>query len=147
MLRWLVIAAGVAIASHTSRGISYHGPGSFGPHGLGTLALVVVVLTVLNMVLKPVLVLFALPFVVLTLGLGLWFINALLFLLVAWVVPGFVVESYGSAMWGALVVSLFSLAVNGLLGPQRRSLNTRVIGGVSGAPPAARRDDDIIDLK
>jgi putative membrane protein len=137
----------VVIAAHTSQGISYSGPGSLGPHGLGTLALVVLALSLFNTVLKPVLVVFTLPFVVLTLGLGLWFINALLFLLAGAVVPGFTVATYWSALWGALVVSLFSLVVNGLLSPRRRSLNTRVIGGVSGAPPAARRDDDVIDLK
>jgi len=146
LLRWLVIALGVVIAAHTSKGISYVGPGSFGPHGFGTLALVVVVLSLFNTVLKPVLVFFTLPLVLLTLGLGLWLINALLFLLAGKVVPGFVVDGYGSALWGALVVSLVSLVVNGMLGPQKRPLNTRVLGGVSGAPPAARRDDDVIDL-
>jgi putative membrane protein len=142
----VVIALGVAIAAHTSHGISYHGPGSFGPHGWGTLALVVVVLTVFNMVLKPLLVVFTLPFVILTFGLGLWVINALLFLLAGAVVPGFEVASFGSALWGSLVVSVVSLVVYLMLGPRRRSLRTRVLGGVSGSPPSARRDRDVIDL-
>ncbi len=145
-VRMVVIAIGVVIAAHTSRGISYHGPGSLGPNGWGTLALVVVALTLFNMVLKPLLVVFTLPFVLVTFGLGLWVINALLFLLAGAVVPGFEVASFASALWGALVVSAVSLLVYLLLGPRRRSLKTRVLGGVSGGPPSARRDRDVIDL-
>jgi len=145
-VRMVVIALGVVIAAHTSNGISYHGPGSFGPHGWGTLALVALALSLFNMVLKPLLVVFTLPFVILTFGLGLWVINALLFLLAGAVVPGFEVASFGSALWGSLVVSVVSLMVYLMLGPRRRSLRTRVLGGVSGSPPSARRDRDVIDL-
>jgi putative membrane protein len=146
LMRWLVLALGVVIAAHTSKGISYTGPDCMGPHGFGTLALVVVVLSFFNLVFKPVLVLFTLPFVVLSLGLGLWFINALLFMLAAKVVPGFVVAGFSSALWGALVVSVVSLVMNRSLLSRRRGVRTRVLGGVSGPPPSARRDDDVIDL-
>jgi putative membrane protein len=145
-MRWLVMALGVVIAAHTSRGISYTGLNCLGPHGFGTLALVVVVLSFFNMVFKPVLVLFTLPFVVLTLGLGLWIINAFLFMLAAMVVPGFVVASFSSALWGALVVSVVSMVMNRSLFSRRRVARTRVLGGVSGPAPSARRDDDVIDL-
>jgi putative membrane protein len=145
-LRWLVIAIGVVIAAHTSSGISYTGPGCLGPHGLITLALVVLLLSFFNLVVKPLLILFTLPFVLLTLGLGLWFINAILFYLVPAFVPGFEVAGFGSALWGALWVSLASIFANRLLANQPPPQRTRVIGGISGPPPSARRDDDVIDV-
>jgi putative membrane protein len=144
--RWLFIALGVVVAAHTSRGISYAGPGSLGPHGLGTLALVVLILSFFNLALKPVLVLFTLPFVVLSLGLGLWVINACLFMLAAWIAPGFIVADFGSALWGAAWVSLFSFLANRWLFSNFRISGTRVLGGHGGPRPAARRDDDVIDV-
>ncbi len=145
-LRWAVIAVGVAVASNTSTGISYDGPGSWGPHGWGTLALVALALGLLNIWIKPLLVLFTLPFVVLTLGLGMWIINACLFKLAGALVPGFVVAGFSSALWGALVVSIISMLAHWLFKAPPRPHNTRVLGGVSGPPPAARRDDDVIDV-
>jgi putative membrane protein len=146
VLRYLVIALSVVIAADTSRGITYNGPGSWGAHGLGTLALVVVVLSVFNIALKPILVLFALPFVLLTLGLGLLVINALLFLLAGQIVPGFHVAGFGSAFWGALVVSVMSFLANLWLGRRRFVAATRGLGGRTPHSPAARRDDDVIDV-
>jgi putative membrane protein len=146
-LRWLVIALSVVIATHTSRGtISYTARGCLGPHGLGTLALVVLALSFFNMVLKPILILFTLPFVVLTLGLGLLVINALLFLLAAQIVPGFQVTGFWPACWGALVVSVMSLIANRWLGRRRFIAATRGLGGRVPHSPAARRDNDVIDV-
>ncbi len=146
VIRWLVIALGVVLAAHTSPGISYNGPDCLGPHGLGTLALVVLVLSFFNVALKPLLVLFALPFVLLTLGIGLLFINALLFLLAAKLVPGFYVDGFWSAFWGALVVSVVSFLANRWLGRRRFVAVTRGLGGRPGKSPASRRDDDVIDV-
>jgi putative membrane protein len=144
-VRWLMIALGVVIAAHTSSRISYTGPGSLGPHGLVTLALVVLVLTFCNAALKPILILFTLPFILLTAGLGLLVLNAGLFKFTAWVVPGFSVEGFWPAVWGGLVVSVMSFFGN-RWGVSRRGVSTRVIGGFKGPSPARRRDDDVIDV-
>lgn len=147
VLRWFVIALSVVIATHTSRGsISYTAKGCLGPDGLGTLALVVLALSFFNIVLKPILVIFTLPFVLLTLGLGLIVINALLFLLAAQVVPGFQVDGFWPAVWGALVVSVMSFIANRWLGRRRFIAATRGLGGRGPRSPAARRDDDVIDV-
>lgn len=146
LVRWLVIALGVALAAHTSPGISYNGKDCLGPHGFGTLALVVLVLSFFNIVLKPLLILFALPFVLLSLGIGLLFINAVLFLLAGQLVPGFYVEDFWSAFWGALVVSVVSFLANRLLGGRRFVTVTRGLGSQKPKSPAARRDDDVIDV-
>lgn len=108
----LLIALGVIIAAHIVDGISYDSG--------WTLLIAVIVLSVFNAFLKPVLVLITFPLIILTFGIGLWFINALLFMLVSKLVTGFNVTSFSAAMWGSLVVSLVSLLVNFLIGPRRR---------------------------
>ncbi|MBI4397149.1 MAG: phage holin family protein [Elusimicrobia bacterium] len=71
---------------------------------LGTAVIVAIVLGILNTVIKPLLVLVTLPITLLTLGLFLFVINALMILLVDFLVPGFHVQNF----WWAL---LYSLAV------------------------------------
>jgi putative membrane protein len=63
-------------------------------------------------VLKPILIVLTLPITVLTLGLFLIVINALLLLLVAWLVPGFHVAGFWSAAGVSLFISLFSFALS-----------------------------------
>jgi len=67
---------------------------------------------VAHAVLKPILVVLTLPVTVLTLGLFLLVINALILLLVAWVVPGFHVAGFWQAVLVALFISVFSFILN-----------------------------------
>lgn len=127
LIRWLVLAVGVAIATKLIPGITC-------TDGL-TLFVVVLLLSFLNVILKPLLVLFTLPFIVLTMGLGMIVINALLFLLVGKVVDGFQVAGFWSAVGGALIVSVTNLVFTRLLAP------------TPGARPAKpRKRDDVIDI-
>ncbi|MGA1205029.1 MAG: phage holin family protein [Opitutales bacterium] len=93
-----------------------------------TLVIVAIVLTLLNMVVKPLLVLFTLPFVIFTLGLGILIINAILLFLAGQLVPGFEVLTFGTAFLGALVISLVSFMVNIVLAPKS---NVRVAWSVN----------------
>jgi len=101
IVRWLVLALGVTLAEKIVPGIDCK-------DGM-TLFVVVVLLSFFNAVLRPILVLFTLPFIVLTLGLGLVVLNALLFMMVGKIVSGFTVEGFWSAVGGALIVSLTNL--------------------------------------
>jgi putative membrane protein len=74
----------------------------------GALVVAALVLGLLNAVLKPVLVLLTLPITILTLGVFYLVLNAILFALCATLVPGFVVDGFGWAFLGALVMSLLS---------------------------------------
>ena len=105
---WLLIALGVLIASNIFSGINYVDTGS--------LVLAVFLLSLCNVFLKPLLMLFALPFIILTFGFGIWLINAFLFMLVGNLVDGFSVASFGYALAGAFVVSLTGVAANVLFG-------------------------------
>lgn len=70
---------------------------------------------VAHAVLKPILIVLTLPVTVLTLGLFLIVINALILLFVAWVVPGFHVAGFWQAVLVALFISVFSFILNLLL--------------------------------
>jgi len=134
LLRCLVLALGVALSTKIVPGISYD-------NGT-TLAVVVLVLTFFNAVLKPVLLLFTLPFILLSLGIGIWIINAALFYWAGRLVEGFHVAGFGSALWGSLIVSLTSMVMNRLLTPPKPPSPPP---GPSG--PAGRgKADDVIDI-
>lgn len=111
-------------------------------------------LAVFNVLLKPFLVFFALPFVLMTFGLGIWVINAGLFYLAGYFISGFSVLTFWSALWGALIVSLTHLFIAVLFGGSRIKgrFNVRVHRGDRPAPrqqrdrPAVKKDDDVIDV-
>ncbi|RRJ96880.1 phage holin family protein [Opitutaceae bacterium TAV4] len=107
LIRWVVLALGVTLSTKVLPGIRCQ--------DLPTLIVVVVLLSFFNAVLRPLLVLFTLPFIVLTMGFGLVLINALLFMLVSRLVEGFVVESFGWAVGGALIVGVTNLVMNSLM--------------------------------
>jgi putative membrane protein len=134
LVRWSVLALGVTIAAKIIPGIHYD--------TLGTLVVVVLLLSLFNAVLKPLLVLFSLPFIVLTLGFGMLIINALLFLLVGEMVQGFIVDSFWSALGGALIVSLTNVFISLLIGKKPQAPGS----GGPAATPRKAKDDDVIDI-
>jgi putative membrane protein len=144
---WLLVALGVLIASHMFTGIRYT--------DTSALVVAVLLLSLCNVFLKPLLMIFALPFIILTFGIGIWMINALLFMLVGNLVVGFSVDSFGDALAGALVVSLTGFVANLVFGRNkvqvRTSRSTRNVGPDAGNPerPNAQKpikDDDVIDI-
>lgn len=105
------MTVGVLLASHVVPGIHYDDGTS--------LSLVVLLLVALNAFLRPILILFTLPFVLLTLGIGILIINAFLFLLVGHLVDGFQVDTYWDALWGSLIISLTHFVANLFLGTKK----------------------------
>ena len=131
LLRWLVLALGVMLATKIVPGIACEN-GS-------TLIAVVLLLSFFNVILKPLLVLFTLPFILITMGLGVVLINALLFMLVGELVNGFRVDGFWSALGGSLVVSattlIVSLVTRSNAKSQERALKER-----------NAKKDDVIDI-
>ncbi|HXF91577.1 MAG TPA: phage holin family protein [Nitrospiraceae bacterium] len=72
----------------------------------------ILLLSLLNAAVRPVLYLFSLPLIILSLGLFMVIINALLLQLVGWLVKGFVVEGFWASVWGALLISIVSFILN-----------------------------------
>lgn len=73
-------------------------------------------LGMVNTFVKPALVILTLPLSIVTLGLFVLVINALMLLLVAWLIPGFMVAGFWSGFHVALFVAIFSFIVNSLIG-------------------------------
>ena len=125
LFRWLFLTLAVWVAAYIVPGIGYD--------RWQSLLVASLVLGVLNSFVKPVLLLMSLPFIILSLGLFLIVINALLLKLTAMVVPGFHVASFWSALGGSLVISLVSV----FLGLPRRS--ARVVVSRGGDDTVERR--------
>lgn len=70
------------------------------------------VLGALNMVVRPLLVLLTLPVTVVTLGLFLFVVNALMFWMAAGLVSGLSVTGFGAALLGSLIYSVLQLAID-----------------------------------
>ncbi|HXE41173.1 MAG TPA: phage holin family protein [Azonexus sp.] len=83
--------------------------------GFGTALLVAVVLGLINTLLRPLLVLLTLPVTLLTLGLFIFVINALLFQLADALIDGFHVGGFWSALFGSIAYSLISWLLSALL--------------------------------
>ncbi|MBI1397455.1 MAG: phage holin family protein [Betaproteobacteria bacterium] len=95
------------IASHLLNGLSVDGPQALLLAGLA--------FGLVNTFLKPILFILTLPITVVTLGLFVLVLNALILFLVAWLVPGFVVGTFWQAVAAALVISILSFILNLML--------------------------------
>jgi putative membrane protein len=73
----------------------------------------------------------------LSLGLGIWLINALLFYAVGRLVDGFHVAGFGSALFGALIVSVTNMILNNLMRPPPKP---------PAPPPGGGKAEDVIDI-
>ena len=78
-----------------------------------TAIIVAVVLSLLNMYIKPVLIFFTIPITIFTFGIFLLFINAFIILLTSNLVYGFKVISFGQAFWFSILVSITSSILEG----------------------------------
>jgi putative membrane protein len=104
VITWLVNCLGIIVASAIIPDISYG-------HDLGTLLLAGLILALVNFALRPLVILLTLPAVILTLGLGLLLINALMLWLTSKIVSDFHVGGFWSTIGGALVLWLVNLAL------------------------------------
>jgi putative membrane protein len=107
LTKWLLSATALLALAHLYSGVEVQ---SF------TVALLAaLVIGLFNIFLRPVLVLLTLPVTLLTLGLFLFVINALLFWAAASVLDGFQVRDFAAALLGSLLYSIFSLVIDSAL--------------------------------
>ena len=108
ILKWLLSAAALlAVAYIYSSGVSV---ASFGAAMVAAL-----VIGLLNMLVRPVLVVLTIPVTILTLGLFLFVINALMFWAAGGLLTGFHVAGFGAALLGSLLYSLISIVIDSAL--------------------------------
>jgi putative membrane protein len=104
IVRWLLLAAALLLVAHLYPGVVVS---SFGSAMIAAL-----VLGLFNTLLRPLLVVLTLPVTVITLGLFLFVINALMFYFAASVLEGFHVRSFGAALIGSLLYSACGLVID-----------------------------------
>ena len=107
LVKWLLSAAALLAVAHLYSGVVVQ---SFSAALVAAL-----VIGLLNTVLRPVLVVLTLPVTVLTLGLFLFVINALMFYWASALLDGFQVRSFGAALIGSLLYTLIGLVINSAL--------------------------------
>ncbi len=108
ILRILLTALAVVILAKFLPGVEVE--------GYLTAIIVAIVLAILNLLVKPILVIFTLPVTILTLGLFLLVINAIIILLADAFVTGFGVSGFFIALLFSLLLSLFQSLLFSLLG-------------------------------
>ena len=106
LIQWLVNAVAVYATAHILSGIHIK--------SFGAAILVALVLGLVNAVVRPVLVFFSIPFIIVTLGLFLLVINAFLLQFAAILVSGFSIDSFGWAVAGSVVISVISWVLSSL---------------------------------
>ena len=107
IVKWLLSASALLAVAYLYDGVQIN---TF------TTALVAAfVIGLFNTILRPVLILLTLPVTLITLGLFLFVINALMFWAAAGVMDGFKVSGFGAALLGSLIYSVFGLVIESAL--------------------------------
>ena len=107
LAKWLLSAAALMAVAHLSIGVEVK--------TLMAALIASLVIGLLNTLLRPILVLLTLPVTVLTLGMFLFVINALMFWSAAGVLDGFHVSGFGAALLGSLIYSVMGIVIDSAL--------------------------------
>ena len=108
ILKWLLSASALLLVAYLYNGVEVR---SFGAALMAAL-----VIGLFNTILRPVLVLLTLPITLVTLGLFLFVINALMFWAASGVLNDFHVRGFGAALLGSLMYSVIGLVIESALG-------------------------------
>ena len=124
---WLINTLAVLVAVYLLKGIHYQKPFD--------LVVASLLLGICNAILRPIMVVLALPLLLFTLGLFLLVINAAVLYFVGYLLrPHFYVDNFSSAFWGALIISVITIILNSLTGTG----DSRV--KIQKGPPPSRRE-------
>jgi putative membrane protein len=94
---WIFNVVALYAAEKLVDGISFSGD-------FGILVLTGLVFALVNLLLKPVVKLLAIPLIVITFGIALFFINILMLYITDWIVSGFQITHFGAAVWATIVI-------------------------------------------
>jgi len=130
LIRWLVTTASVWVAAPLA-GLHYDS----GRCLIGA----ALVLGIVNAFVRPLVLLLSLPFIILTLGVGILIVNALLLMVVSGLVPCFHVDSFGHAFLGAIFISLVSWILSAFIRSEDGRMRIRVIRRGEGMKQAKGR--------
>jgi putative membrane protein len=128
LIRWFITTLAIVVVPYVISGVRVE--------GLGTALAAGAILGILNALIRPVLIVLTLPLTVVTIGLFIFVINALLFEFAAAIVPGMHVDSFWSALFASIVVSIVSWI-----------LNSAIAGGAGERTVIVRRGSGTIDMR
>ena len=104
IIRWVLFALALLFTAWIVPGISFV--------NFQTALLAALVMGLINLFIRPIILILTLPINLLTLGLFTFIINALMFLLVAKIVAGFIVTGFLTALLGSIILSVISIFIN-----------------------------------
>jgi len=107
VIKWLIMVLAIAVSSYLVPGVAIA--------GFWSALWLALFLGIINVLVKPILILVTLPINILTLGLFTFVINALMILLAASVIKGFSVSGFWVAMLFSIVLSIVSYPINALI--------------------------------
>jgi len=107
LLTWLLHATALLALTHLYTGVQVN--------GFGAALAAALLIGLLNLIVRPVLVVLTLPVTFVTLGLFLFIINALLFWAAATLLDGFDVAGFGAALLGSVIYSLLGMLIDSAL--------------------------------
>ena len=104
-LRFAGNVAAIWVAAKLIDGVSYG-------DDAGTLLLAALALTLANMLVRPLVTFLAIPLIILTLGIALFFVSLAMLLLTAWIVHGFAIDGFWAAVGATILVWLVNVLVS-----------------------------------
>ena len=108
LIRWLLNAIPLWLATYLFAEFKFA--------VLGSLLVAALLFGLVNAVIRPVILLLTLPLTIVTLGLFILVVNALMLMLVAAVIPGFALGGFWTAFWAAIFIAIVSFITNRLIG-------------------------------
>jgi putative membrane protein len=107
LFTWICNIAAIFVASVFISGIDY-------ADDFWILVAAGLVFGLVNTLLKPIVKLLALPVIIFTLGIALFFINLLMLYVTSWIVPNFSIDNFSSAFWGTVIIWIVNWALHAL---------------------------------
>ena len=112
VVTWFFNIVALWVAAELIDGIGYSG-------NEWVVVVAALVFSLVNIFVKPLVILFTLPLVILTLGLALFFVNLLMLYLTSWIVDDFKVESFGAAILATIIVWVVNTVLEAVFGRER----------------------------
>ena len=112
LITWAFNLVALWVAAVLLSGIDYD--------GFGVLVVASLVFSVVNIFVRPLVILFTLPLVIITLGIALFFINLFMLYLTSWIVDDFTIDSFGWAILATFIVWFVNFVLERILGDDVR---------------------------
>ena len=117
LITWAFNLVALWVAAALLSGIDYN--------GFGVLVVASLVFSVVNIFVRPLVILFTLPLVIITLGIALFFINLFMLYLTRWIVDDFTIDSFWWAVLATIIVWIVNAVLEAFFGDDLRERPAR----------------------